>query len=246
VTDLPMTIPPAGPLLALDTSTGVGSVALGRGGELLVERVFTTGATASSMLLPAIDAALREAGIARSELAGVVTTSGPGSFTGLRIGAATAKGIVHALSLPLWAYSGLLASAAAGWSAARPVCALFDARRRDVYVACYRFAKGIDTLLAPTALALDEVIETFRGTAEAPLFTGDGAWRHAAELEHELPGATVLPAPLGAPRASALLALAHAAPALGRVADPLAWEPEYVRAAGAERIAAARASAGGG
>ena len=60
--------------------------------------------------------------------------------TSLRIAAATAKGMVHALGVPLLAYSGLLATAVAGWGAGGSVCALFDARRRDVYAACYRFS----------------------------------------------------------------------------------------------------------
>jgi tRNA threonylcarbamoyladenosine biosynthesis protein TsaB len=230
-----------GPVLALDSSAGVGSVAVGDGDRLLGEIVLNVGPGASSALMPAVDAVLRTAGLVPAELRAVVVAGGPGSFTGLRIAAATAKGIAAAGGIPLYAYSGLLASAAGQWASARPVCALFDARRRDVYLACYRFGAGVEELIAPTAMGVDEVIERFRG-GEPPLFTGEAAALHGEELAREL-GAPVVPGLLAAPRASALLWLARAAPEMGRVADPAAWEPEYVRAAGAERIAAARAGA---
>ncbi|MEW5928258.1 MAG: tRNA (adenosine(37)-N6)-threonylcarbamoyltransferase complex dimerization subunit type 1 TsaB [Gemmatimonadota bacterium] len=228
---------PDGPVLALDTSTSVGSVAVGVGDRLLAETALTVGSGHSSALLPAIDAALRSAGLAPGDLAAVVVGGGPGSFTGVRIAAATAKGIVHAAGIPLWAYSSLAAAAAGSWGADRPVCALFDARRRDVYAACYRFGPKVDEVMAPEALVLDELLERFRG-GPPPLFTGEAAVIHREEIERE-PGARVVPAHLAAPRASALLALLRAAPELGRVAEPAHWEPEYVRASGAERIAAA-------
>ena len=97
-------------------------------------------------------------------------------------------------------------------------------------------------MLPPTALSIDELIGIMRG-GEVPLFVGEGATLHAAELEREL-GARVGPPQLAAPRASALVWLAASHPALGLVADRSAWEPEYVRASGAERIAARAAEDG--
>ena len=96
----------------------------------------------------------------------------------------------------------------------------------------------------PAALALDALIERFRGE-QSPLFVGEGAQLHRAELEREL-GAWVGPAHLSVPRASALVWLTTTVPALGLVAEPSAWEPEYLRASGAERIAAARGAGGEG
>lgn len=229
--------PPEGPVLALDTSTSVGSVAVGEGDRLRAEVVVNVGAGHSAALLPAVDAALRSAGLAPADLRAVVVGGGPGSFTGVRIGAATAKGIVHALSVPLYAYSGLLATAAGCWGAERPVCALFDARRRDVYAACYHLDGGVREVFPPEALTLDALLDRFRG-GEVPLFTGEAAAIHREEIEREL-GARVVPALLGVPRASGLLALLRAAPEPGWVEDPARWEPEYVRASGAERMAAA-------
>ncbi len=226
----------SGLILALDTSTGIGSVAVGEGERLLAEVVLRVGAGHSEALLPAVDFALCSAGFAPSDLTRVVVGGGPGSFTGLRIGAATAKGIVHALEVPLYAYSGLLATAVGSWGAERPVCALFDARRREVYAACYRLQDGVEEIFPPEALSLDALLARFRD-GEPPLFAGEAAVLHREEIERTL-GARVAPLHQGLPRASALLWLLQVAPELGRIEDPVAWEPQYVRASGAERIAA--------
>ena len=233
--------PVEGPVLALDTSTETGSVAVGRGERLMAEVTLSVGPGHSAALMPAVDAALRTAGITPGELAAVVVGGGPGSFTGIRIAAASAKGIVRALGIPLFAYSGLLAAAAAHWGAGRPVCALFDARRRDVYAGCWRFSPtGVEAVVAPEAMTVDEVVERFRGQAP-PLFTGDAAALHGEELARVLPGSTVVPPLLASTRGAGLLQLLRVLPEAGRVEDPAGWEPEYLRASGAERNAAAAA-----
>lgn len=125
--------------LALESSTSTGSVAVGEAGLLRAEMVLDIEGAHSSALLPAVDEVVRVAGIRRADLAGVVVGAGPGSFTGVRIAAATAKGIAMGLGVPLFAYSSLLAAAAAGWGSGGPVCALFDARKRDVFCGCWSF-----------------------------------------------------------------------------------------------------------
>jgi tRNA threonylcarbamoyladenosine biosynthesis protein TsaB len=226
------------PLLALDTSTSTGSVAVGTADALLAEVSLSVRGGHSSAILPAMDYALRSAGLRPADLGGVVVGGGPGSFTGLRIAGATAKGVVHALGIPLLSFSGLLAAAAQAWaSGSRPVCALFDARGRDLFAACYRFDSGVEVILPPTALTVDEVIQSFRG--EPMIFVGDGALRHAEEIRSAA-GGVIAPAIFSAPRAGTLLWLASIAREDGRVDDPAAWEPDYLRASGAERIAAAR------
>lgn len=242
---------PEGPLLAIDTSMSTGSVAVGDGSRVLVEIMIGMLGQHSTALMPAVDAALRWAGVERSELRGVVVSGGPGSFTGLRIGAATAKGIVHALGLPLWSYDGLLVAAASiaapGPDAPQTVCALFDARRGTVFAAVYRFRTvdgraAVEPVSGPEVTDLDQLLDRLRGTAP-PLFTGDGALVYRDRIARSL-GPTIAPAHLALPRASSLLWLASVAPARGFVEDPVAWEPEYLRPAGAERIAAQRASGG--
>jgi tRNA threonylcarbamoyladenosine biosynthesis protein TsaB len=233
------------PLLAIDTSTTAGTVAVGRSDAILAEITLGVAGQHSTALMPAIDAAVRWAGLAPEDLGGVVVAGGPGSFTGLRIGAATAKGIATARGIPLWSYSGLLVAAACcavpGAGREARVCALFDARRGDVFAACYRFSSAADRApvtaeFEPEAIAVEALIERYRGT-DPPLFTGDGARAHAELLSGEF-GADLPPPHLGFSRASALLWLRAAVPELGRVADAASWEPDYVRASGAERIAA--------
>ncbi len=243
-----MRVAPAGPVLALDSSTHVGSVAVGDSEGVRAEVTLGAGPGHSSSLLPAVERAMHAAGVSRGELSAVVVGGGPGSFTGLRVAAALAKGMVQALGVPLLAYSGLLAESAVGWGAEGAVCALFDARRRDVFAACYRFPApisssglpAVEVALEPTALRLDELIERLRQDPPR-LLVGDAARMYREELEREL-GALVLPAHLGPSRASALVWLALWAPALAAAADAADWEPDYLRASGAERIAAARSA----
>lgn len=220
--------------LALDTSTPVGGVALGRAGVLLGEVALGVPSRHSETLLPATEFLLRAAGTTVGELARIIVGAGPGSFTGVRIAAATAKGLAHALDVPLLAFSSLAAAAASAAQADRPVCALFDARRDEVYAACYRFPglAAMETLLAPAVRALDDVLAD--ALPLRPLFAGEGAVRYASAIAAA--GGEVAPAHLGAPRAAALLWLASIAAESGRV-DAVAWEPAYLRPSGAERRA---------
>lgn len=227
---------PAGPVLALDSSTRGGSVAVAVDGAVLIERVLPEEQGASGTLLPAADGALRECGLAPRDLRAVVVGGGPGSFTGLRIASATAKGMVRTLDIPLFVYSGLMGAAAARRGGERPVCALFDARNREVYAGCWRIgAESARELFPIRAGGLDELMEEMAEVR--PLWTGEGAWLHAAALQEAFGGDAVAPV-TGPSIAAGLIWLAATLPEAGHVADPAAWEPDYVRASGAERIAA--------
>ena len=224
------------PYLAIETSTAIGGVAVGRGERLLAEVVVGVQARHSEVVLPAVEFALRAAGVPAERLAGVVVGGGPGSFTGVRLAAATAKGLIRALGVPLFAYSGLAALAAAVMAGDRPVCALFDARRGEVYAACYRFPEfaRMEAILGPVACRIEDVLRETAGMS--PIYVGDGALRYRDAIERV--GGVVAPPHAGAARASALLWLADLAPEAGRVDAPAQWEPLYLRAAGSEREAA--------
>jgi len=229
----------ARPVLALDSSTRGGSVAVGVGGLVVTERVLEATVGASSLLMPAVDEAVRAAGLAPRDLSAIVVGGGPGSFTGLRIAAATAKALARALGVPLYAFSGLMAAAATLRHAGRPVAALFDARNREVFAGCWRFGgDGVDELLAPEILTVDQVVE--RLAPHSPLLVGDGAVAYSPELRQGLGDDCVAEGADESP-AAGLLWLMRTIPERGRVAHPAGWEPEYLRASGAERIAAARA-----
>jgi tRNA threonylcarbamoyladenosine biosynthesis protein TsaB len=233
-----------GLLLAVELSGPTGSVALGTASGVLAEMSFTVPANHSAALLPAIDRIVRGSGVTPGDLRGIVVGAGPGSFTGIRIAGATAKGMAHALGIPLFAYSSLLAAAAQHAAAATgTVCAVFDARGRDVFIAAYRFLPQPETVRTPGAMTLDDAMSTFAGSAPQ-LWVGDGALRHRAELEARFGARVVAPAHFALPRATSLLWLGTVGPEAGRVADPGSWEPTYLRSSGAERIAAARREAG--
>ena len=224
----------AGPaLLAIETSTTTGSIAVGRDGTSAIEVRLAPPIRHAEMLLPAIDFALDAAGIGRRELAGVAIGGGPGSFTGLRIAGATGKGLAHALGIPLYAVSGLLVQAAALAGEAGAVCAMFDARRGEVYAGCYRFegAGSPTTLLEPCVADALEVAERLRDLD--PVYVGEGAERNRERLEGVAARLTGIRD--AAPAAATLLALVAADPARHRVANSASWEPDYVRASSAER-----------
>jgi tRNA threonylcarbamoyladenosine biosynthesis protein TsaB len=208
-------------LLALDTSGPAGSVAVGRGGHVLARVVLTRRAEHAARLVPAIAEALATRGLAARDVEGVVVGEGPGSFTGVRVAAATAKGLARALGVPLWAVSSLAGTALACGGA--PVrYALFDARQDRVYGACYRVADGVEVLVEPHAGVLTDALEQ---APEGAVFVGDGAARHRASIE----GAGFAVSDDDAPVvAEGLLAFLHArSPA--PIADSAAWEPRYIR-----------------
>ncbi|NIQ54995.1 MAG: tRNA (adenosine(37)-N6)-threonylcarbamoyltransferase complex dimerization subunit type 1 TsaB, partial [Gammaproteobacteria bacterium] len=112
-------------LLAMDTSTARGSVAVGIPGTTLGRIFLDSRSGRGSELLPAVRGTMASAGVDLEELSGIVVGAGPGSFTGVRIAAATAKGLARGLELPLWAFSSLAAGAATA-DALSPPAAGFD------------------------------------------------------------------------------------------------------------------------
>ena len=167
--------------LAFDTSGPTGSVAVAKGGSVLARAVLREQGAHAASLVPAIQAVLAEAGIERGRLEGIVVGEGPGSFTGVRVAAATAKGLAHALGLPVRAVSSLAAAAFA--AEVGPVrYALFDARAERVYGGCWGVGSDhVEELVAPHAGELRDVL-----AGEVPggaVFVGDGAEKHRAAIE---------------------------------------------------------------
>ncbi|MFH0900482.1 MAG: tRNA (adenosine(37)-N6)-threonylcarbamoyltransferase complex dimerization subunit type 1 TsaB, partial [Pseudomonadota bacterium] len=139
-------------LLALDTSTLLASVAVTRGDETLSECESRV-STHSERLLPLIDDAIAKAGVSLEQIDALVCGAGPGSFTGLRIGYATAKGLCFALGKPLATVSSLQAVAARACALAGGkttlVLAILDARKKEVYAGIYRWHERLPELVTP-------------------------------------------------------------------------------------------------
>jgi len=180
-----------------------------------------------------VDFSLGRLGLEPRDLDGIVVADGPGSFTGLRIGWATAKGLAQEAGLEVRAIPALMA-AAAGAAQGRepaPIAAWFDALRGDVYAAIYRFGPAaVETLLPPTVIAPEACI---RDSVVRPvLVVGDGAARYADQARGWT-GAEPRPRGL-APGAAMLLALLTLQGA-GRVLEsPEDAEPVYGRLAEAQ------------
>ena len=219
-------------VLAFDTSGAVGSVAVQAQGRILAHGVITRRAEHAAGLLPLIDEVLSDAGVDLFALGAIVVGQGPGSFTGVRVAAATAKGLGRSLGVPLWAVSSLAAAAlAADVGSIR--YALFDARAERVYGACYSVEdNAVETLVPPHAGDLRGVLvgDVPRGAT----FVGDGSEKHRIAIEGA--GFPVEATDPDVPLAIGLLEFVRRAPDLLRVQDVSTWEPEYVRVSGAERL----------
>jgi tRNA threonylcarbamoyladenosine biosynthesis protein TsaB len=217
--------------IAFDTSGPFGSVAVAHGPDVLARAVMEERNTHAARLVPTIDEVLEEAGVDRDEIAGILVGEGPGSFTGVRVAAATAKGLGHALGLPVWAGSSL-AAAAFALEEAMIRYVLFDARSDRVYGGCWGVGSDhVEEIVAPHAGALRDVLA---GDVPAgAVFTGDGAVKHRAAIEGA--GFEVVEAARDRTLADGLVSYFDRVD-VAPVDDLASWEPLYVRASNAERL----------
>ncbi len=205
--------------LALDTATDVPSRARGTPAAPGDDLRIPSRRDLSREIEHAVRRLLAERGADVGRLAGVVVADGPGSFTGLRIGIAFAKGLCRARDLPLLAAPSLLGAAWAATRGSGVALVEYDALRGDVYRAAYRTAPGgVAVLLAPAVVAAD---------SPAAL---EGAFTRASAVHAS---------------AAALLALAGVPGGAGPVAESAGWEPNYGRPAEAEARYRARQAARG-
>jgi len=178
-------------VLGIESSTTQGGVAIIGEDRVLCECVLNVEITHSERLLPAIDRALSDARIALEALGGIAVSIGPGSFTGLRIGLSTVKGLAYATGLPVVGVPTLEAMA---WSlpAARwQVCPVLDARKQEVYAALFRHEQeGIVRVMEDTALAPDALCRLIR---KPTLFIGDGVETYGALFRERLGERMLIP-----------------------------------------------------
>jgi tRNA threonylcarbamoyladenosine biosynthesis protein TsaB len=226
--------PESGPvLLAMETSGMCGSIALVTGERCIAEYSLQSKQTHSRRLLAGIDWLLGEAGLDWSEIGGVAISLGPGSFTGLRIGLSTAKGLAMAANIPLVGVTALDGLAAQFYYPGRLVCPVLDARKQEVYAAFYRTGQiGVrrvsDYLVLPPEALADMI-------SEPVILAGDGSAAYE-ELFRERLGedAIIAPAAIFFPQAAAIGQLAFAKWQSREFLDPGSAVPLYIRPSEAE------------
>jgi tRNA threonylcarbamoyladenosine biosynthesis protein TsaB len=217
--------------LAMDTATGRASVALGDSGASALEQELDGARRHAAALIPMIETLLRRRDLRPADLSGIALSDGPGSFTGLRVGASVAKALVHALGIPLWVAPSLLVCAAGVMRRGSAVLAVANALRGEIYAAAYRAtASGIDCLLAPSVWR-PEVLAA--AGLEADILVGDVPPEVAAPLERWAGRSMVRP-PEGAPHARHLIDLVGRSGGAVPVVAVREWEPVYGRPAEAQ------------
>jgi len=224
-----------GPLiLALENSTMCGSIALVAEGLCLAENSLTTSTTHSQRLLASIHHLMAEGGVSWERLDAIAISTGPGSFTGLRIGLATAKGLAMATGKPLIGVSSLDTLACQLPWTAQTICPVIDARKHEVYTAFYRCdhsgypkRESAYVAIAPESLALmirDDVI-----------FVGDGSTLYQEVFTEVLGKRAHFACPeLFFVRAAALGHCAMNRWRQGQFLDPANATPDYIRPSEAE------------
>ncbi len=162
-------------LLAIDSSGLVASVALMEDDILVGEYTIHNKKTHSQTLLPMIADMLKMSGIDKNDLDAIAVAAGPGSFTGLRIGAATAKGLAQGLGIPIVPVSSLEGLAYNLQGLSDPVCPIMDARRGQVYSGIYDVSTPLPkALYEDGARPIEEVIEQVKTLGKPVTFVGDG------------------------------------------------------------------------
>lgn len=223
-------------ILALDTSSITAGVALWRDGVPAAQLVVQNQRTHSRNLLPMVDSVLSFCDCTMNDIDLFAVGDGPGSFTGLRIGVATAKAFAHATKKPILGVSILDGFAAACCIPDTVICPLLDARRNQAYTAFYQTdsAGRVIEKTPPRAMALEDILTTLAG--KKVLFTGDGLPQFEAQIREKM-GENALFAPpyLRVNAIAGIAALAVEAPEKAGSYGILT--PNYFRPSQAEREA---------
>lgn len=221
-------------IVAIDTSGPVASCAVMRDGEIVDLTYMNHGLTHSETIMPALDAAMTSAQIDCSQVDVFAAVSGPGSFTGVRIGICAVKGLAHAYNIPCASVNALEALAMNVIGFEGIACPILDARRGQVYCAAFDVRGELPARVLP-----DQAIDLNAYLAQLPtdqklIFLGDGLRVHADTIRRTIGDrAQVAPANMRNLRADAACMLAYAHPDQWMEARNLA--PIYLRAPQAER-----------
>ena len=223
-------------ILGIESSSLVASAAVVENEVTLAEYTVNYKKTHSQTLLPMIDEMMRLLDMEPSAVDAIAVSGGPGSFTGLRIGSATAKGLGLALKKPLIHVPTLDAMAYGLFGASGLICPMMDARRQQVYTGIYRFEERFEIVMEQSALAVADLAERLNALGERVIFLGDGVPVYEKQLVETL---TVpycfAPAHVNRQRAASVAALGAVYFAEGKTETAAEHKPDYLRKSQAER-----------
>ncbi len=223
-------------ILAFETSAKAASVALTENGKLLGESYQNTGMTHSQTLMVMAEDLLKAAGKSVKDLSAVAVAEGPGSFTGVRIGVAAAKGLAWGAELPCFGISTLEAMAVSLGAWQGYICPVMDARRSQVYNALFYVNHGeIQRLREDRAIALSDLAEELKALEEPIFLVGDGSNLCYHTLKEVVPNLVLPPEHRMHQRAVGAALLAEGKLAAGETGDGAALAPNYLRLSQAER-----------
>jgi len=217
-------------LLALHTTDAQASIAVDTGGDAIASVEFAATGAHAPAVLTQVEAVLATAGVSLTACEALAVTLGPGSFTGIRIGIATAQGLAAALGVPIWTCGSLMAHAAAcHGTVAGPLAVVLDARRGEVFAALYDVTDPVPRALVPPFCAAPEQAAAHLAAAGPLSITGSGA-ELVTMPRTALPAAAIVHAPIAVAVALARLVRAGAC----RKSAPRDIEPDYLRKSDAE------------
>lgn len=223
-------------LLAFETSAKAASVALFNGQALLGESYQNTGLTHSQTLMVMAEDLLKQCGFTAQSVEAVAVAAGPGSFTGVRIGAAAAKGFAWGRELPCYGVSTLEAMALSLGIYEGFVCPVMDARRSQVYNALFYVSQGRLTRCCPDrAISLEELGEELKNLEKTIFLVGDGSNLCYNTLSESVTALVLPPEHRLHQRATGVGLAALDAIARGESGDGAALSPNYLRLSQAER-----------
>ena len=220
--------------LAIDTSAKSASIALLRDSDILSEIFFNLDVNHSLVLLPALEHLLRLSNIQAGEIDLFVCTMGPGSFTGLRVGASTIKGLALATGKPIAGVSTLEALAFNIVSPEISICPMLDAKKDQVYTALYRTGRNY-SLERIESERVTDVRRFLQCIDEDVIFIGDGAAKYAGLISEMLPGKSYFASVCHQHiRAAVVGLLGKKKYSEGDILDSVTFAPVYLRASEAE------------
>ena len=223
-------------ILGIESASLTASAAIWEDDILTAEYTVNYKKTHSQTLLPMIDEIVTMTETDLETVDAIAVSGGPGSFTGLRIGSATAKGLGLALKKPLIHVPTLDAMAYQHYGTDRVICPMLDARRGQVYTGIYQFHDEFEILMPQTPLAIGEVLDKLGEISCPVVFLGDGVPVSREVIERDCPVPYVIAPSFGArARAGAVAALGAVYYREGKTETAAEHGPEYLRLSQAER-----------